>query len=141
MAQSNSQEEIEGKENEESEEEEAESEDSEQSESEESGEEYREKKEAKPKKIEGLLVCNEVSDARRERLKGVLEGYVPHLTQSRNIQLSSQVLSLFYSSHMLMIIFRRMLHSNKGKRAPTQFLVYCISLKMFILHMFYYYKI
>ena len=39
----------------------------------------------------GLLVCNEVSDARRTRLRKVLEGYLPELVTARKIQITAQV--------------------------------------------------
>jgi len=38
----------------------------------------------------GLLVCNEVSDARRTRLRKVLEGYLPELVANRKIQITAQ---------------------------------------------------
>ena len=39
----------------------------------------------------GLLVCNEVSDVRRARLRRVLEGFLPDLVIYRKIQITAQV--------------------------------------------------
>lgn len=38
----------------------------------------------------GLLVCNEVSDTRRGRLRKVIEGYVPDFLSARKIQITAQ---------------------------------------------------
>lgn len=42
-------------------------------------------------KYKGLLVCNEVSEVRRARLRRVMEGYLPALVKDRKIQITAQV--------------------------------------------------
>lgn len=46
----------------------------------------------KASNYKGLLVCNEVSDNRRGRLRRVMESYLPDLLSGRKIQITAQVL-------------------------------------------------